>query len=204
MDEYKNSKSKCSKVCPLDPPVPHCFDRQHGCHNDVKNMKRLLEDEFDFDEILVLLDDGIHQPPTKANIEASFRLLCKHSKSGDVAFVHFSGHGGREVDLDGDESDGFDSTILPVDFDDAGCIVDDDILKLLVQPLAKGVFCTALFDACHSGTVLDLPYRFTADDAPKPPQISFEHGLIVVLFAICVALIFYDPIKTVVAMLSRR
>ena len=47
---------------------------------------------------------------------------------------------------------------------DSGQIVDDDILAMLVKPMRKGVTCTVLMDCCHSGTVLDLPYRFNADD----------------------------------------
>lgn len=44
-------------------------------------------------------------------------------------FFHFSGHGGRVKDTDGDEDDGYDETIYPVDHDryqgDSGQIVDD-------------------------------------------------------------------------------
>ena len=32
-----------------------------------------------------------------------------------------------------------------------------------VQPLAKGVRLTAIFDSCYSGTCLDLPYTYTTD-----------------------------------------
>ena len=41
----------------------------------------------------------------------------------------------------------------------------DDILKILVKPMKAGVNVTVLADACHSGTVMDLPYRFSADDS---------------------------------------
>lgn len=44
-------------------------------------------------------------------------------------FFHFSGHGGRVADSNGDEDDGYDETIYPVDHDsyegDSGQIVDD-------------------------------------------------------------------------------
>ena len=37
-----------------------------------------------------------------------------------------SGHGGQTKDLDGDEDDGYDEVIYPLDFKQAGHIVDDD------------------------------------------------------------------------------
>ncbi len=36
-----------------------------------------------------------------------------------------SGHGGQIKDKDGDEVDGYDEVIFPVDYKTAGCIVDD-------------------------------------------------------------------------------
>eukprot|EP00956_Cyclotella_meneghiniana_P000680 scaffold713_cov68-Cyclotella_meneghiniana.AAC.7 len=73
------------------------------------------------------------------------------------------GHGGRLADDNGDEDDGYDETLIPVDFQKAGQIRDDDLLKILVHPMKAGVTMTCLMDCCHSGTVLDLPYRFTLD-----------------------------------------
>lgn len=37
-----------------------------------------------------------------------------------------SGHGGQTQDLDGDEDDGYDEVIYPLDFKTAGHITDDD------------------------------------------------------------------------------
>jgi len=73
------------------------------------------------------------------------------------------GHGGRIPDDNGDEDDGYDETLIPVDVEQVGQIRDDDILKVLVRPMPGGVTMTCLMDCCHSGTVMDLPYRFTAD-----------------------------------------
>ena len=57
-------------------------------------------------------------------------------------------------------ADGYDETLIPVDFETAGEIRDDDLYKCLVAPMKKGVTVTCVFDCCHSGTVLDLPFRF--------------------------------------------
>ena len=41
------------------------------------------------------------------------------------------GHGGQTEDLDGDEDDGYDEVIYPVDFRTAGHIVDDELHRIL-------------------------------------------------------------------------
>jgi len=145
-----------------------------GCHNDLKNIKNYLINAQGFREsdMLILMDDGRHHPPTKRNIEDAFRRITEYSQAGDVVFVHYSGHGGRVRDYSGDEEDGYDETLIPVDFKTAGQIIDDDILKILVKPMRAGVNCTVLMDCCHSGTVLDLPYRFSADDS----QMRIDNG----------------------------
>lgn len=81
-------------------------------HFDCMNLREFLKNVHNFreEEMMVLMDDGIHSPPTKENIENGFILLTKYSQPGDVVFVSFSGHGGRTEDLDGDEEDGWDST----------------------------------------------------------------------------------------------
>lgn len=42
------------------------------------------------------------------------------AQPGDSLFFSFSGHGGQQRDVDGDEVDGMDETILPVDYKTAG------------------------------------------------------------------------------------
>ena len=49
----------------------------------------------------------------------------------------------------GDEDDGYDETLIPVDFQKAGQIRDDDLLKILVHPMREGVTMTCLMDCCH-------------------------------------------------------
>ena len=59
--------------------------------------------------------------------------------------------------------DGFDETLIPVDYKTAGQIRDDDLFKCLVGAFDEGVTVTCIMDCCHSGTVLDLPYEFRGD-----------------------------------------
>lgn len=136
-----------------------------GCHNDVHNITKYLTRSLGFEQenMMTLLDDGRHQQPTYRNIMSAFDWIVRASQPGDTVWIHYSGHGGRLEDQDGDEEDGYDETLIPVDFQSEGQIRDDDLLKRLVKPMKAGVLVTCLMDCCHSGTVLDLPYNFIAD-----------------------------------------
>lgn len=71
---------------------------------------------------------------------------------------HFSGHGSQQRNYTGDEVDGYDETLCPMDFETQGMILDDEINATIVRPLPHRVKLHAIIDACHSGTVLDLPF----------------------------------------------
>jgi len=69
-------------------------------------------------------------------------------------------------------------SLIPVDFLTEGHIVDDDILKILVKPMRKGVHTTVIMDCCHSGTVLDLPYKFGATDRAMSREEGFNMEIV--------------------------
>lgn len=78
--------------------------------------------------------------------------------------------------MDGDEDDGYDEVIYPVDFRQVGHIVDDEMHQIMVKPLQPGVRLTAIFDSCHSGTALDLPYIYSTQGILKEPNLAKEAG----------------------------
>lgn len=135
--------------------------------NDAHNVQQFLIQACGFDpaEMLVLVDDDEkpHAAPTKRNMLMGLQQMVQYSRPGDVLVVSFSGHGGRVTDKDGDEEDGYDSTLMPVDFATAGQVVDDDLLKYFIKGLPAGVHTTMLVDACHCGSVGDLPYTLAAN-----------------------------------------
>ncbi|KAJ5500328.1 Peptidase C14 caspase catalytic [Penicillium expansum] len=151
-----------------------------GCINDVKNMSTYLNQNFGYArEDMVLLTDDQQNPmsqPTKANILRAMHWLIKDARPNDSLFFHYSGHGGQTPDLDGDEEDGYDEVIYPVDFRVAGHIVDDEMHRIMVQTLQPGVRLTAIFDSCHSGSALDLPYVYSTSGVLKEPNLAKEAG----------------------------
>ena len=54
-------------------------------------------------------------------------------------------------------------TLIPVDFESAGMIPDRVLSTRCVRRVPEGVRLTAVIDACHSGTELDLPWMWLPD-----------------------------------------
>ncbi|KAJ3748282.1 peptidase C14 [Lentinula raphanica] len=151
-----------------------------GCHSDVTRMHKFITQTYGFPEenIVVLKDDNklSHRyQPTKANILYWMQWLVTDAQPHDSLFFHYSGHGGQRTDRDGDEIDYEDECIYPIDsipVTDASdeqiqstrgkVIIDDELHRYLVSPLSPGVRLTAIFDSCHSGSVLDLPFMYSA------------------------------------------
>lgn len=143
-------------------------------------MSSYLVENFGYKrEDMVILTDDQQNPmsqPTKQNILRAMHWLVKDARPNDALFFHYSGHGGQTKDLDGDEEDGFDEVIYPVDFRQVGHITDDEMHRIMVRPLHGGVRLTAIFDSCHSGTALDLPYIYSTQGILKEPNLAKEAG----------------------------
>ena len=69
--------------------------------------------------------------------------------------------------------------MVPLDYETAGQIRDDDLYKTLVCGFKEGVFATMVMDCCHSGSVLDLPFSFVADGKSSQMGMNqdFNFGL---------------------------
>lgn len=126
----------------------------------------------------MLTDDASNprQVPTVQNIVQAMQWLVTGASPNDSLFFHYSGHGGQTKDLDGDEDDGYDEVIYPLDHEENGHIVDDLIHDILVKPLPAGCRLTAIFDSCHSGSAMDLPYIYSTEGKVKEPNLAAEAG----------------------------
>ncbi|XP_068641153.1 metacaspase-1-like [Aristolochia californica] len=128
----------------------------------VNCMRVLLRNKFGFpdDCILVLSEDEKNpdRTPTKQNIRNAMRWLVLGCLPGDSLVFHFLGHGSQQIDCSGDEADGYDEALCPMDYETQGNIIDDEINETIVRPLPRGAKLHAIIDASHSGTALDLPF----------------------------------------------
>src|SRR4051812_23384933 len=102
--------------------------------------------------------DEPYRMPTRENLLLAMRWLVEDCDAGHSLVFHFSGHGVQKLDTVGDEVDGYNEALCPLDFEEKGKILDDEINDPIVRPLAPGVKPPAIIDPCHSGTILDLPY----------------------------------------------
>ncbi|KAJ3501711.1 hypothetical protein NLJ89_g9217 [Agrocybe chaxingu] len=135
-------------------------DGLKGPHKEAEAMGALLRDKYGYSErdIKYLLDRPGYEYPTRKNILREMKELMKNAKEGDRFFFHYSGHSDQEETTDPEEDDGMNEYIL-------SClnekIMDDYVKELkicLVESLPPGCCLTAIFDSCHSGTLLDLPH----------------------------------------------
>lgn len=135
---YKSSR------CPLE-----------GCWNDVANASKAMGERGYQTRVIT---DEVSRVSCEDILKA-IKTLVEGAKYGDWFYFHFSGHGGQIPDENHEELDGKDETI----YDSHLCtITDDTLFEELVAPLPAGVSLTAVFDCCHSGTSLDLPYIYMA------------------------------------------
>ncbi|CCJ30141.1 unnamed protein product [Pneumocystis jirovecii] len=142
---------------------------------DVHNISQFVQERYGYhiDDIVILTDDQTNPRgiPTKKNIIDAMHWLVKDAKPNDSLFFHYSGHGGQIDDMDGDEEDGSDEVIYPVDSNHAGYITDDIMHNILVRSLPPGCRLTAIFDCCHSGSILDLPFTYSTEGKLKEQNL---------------------------------
>jgi hypothetical protein len=130
----------------------------NGCVNDVTHMKTYLLNERAVPEANITVLTENSTVPTGINIVHEISKLVMHTDATEL-WLHYSGHGSYVRDTSGDERDGRDETIVPLDYEAAGMITDD-MLNTYIRYIPQHVHLYCLFDSCHSGTVLDLKYRY--------------------------------------------
>lgn len=131
-------------------------------------------------EDMIIMNDyqyGTPYYPTRVNILEQMRNFVSLLNEVKQGYFHYSGHGSGTLDKSGDEADGKDEVMLPVDYKTAGGIIDDDVFQALISGLDHDVKLTVTMDCCHSGTILDLPYKWNPSGEYTVEQKMSETSL---------------------------
>lgn len=131
-----------------------------GCENDIYDLKKILINIFKFKEenILILVESSGNRKPTHRNILKAIDWLIEKNQQGcDNLWFQYSGHGTQVKDTTGDEIDGKDEAIVTCD---NKLITDDLLFARLINRVKEGTKMMAVMDCCHSGSILDLHYKY--------------------------------------------
>ncbi|KAF9234253.1 peptidase C14, caspase domain-containing protein [Melanogaster broomeanus] len=137
------------------------FPILHNAHHNAEDLQRLLIDVFGYpeDKVIVMMDKSDVTKdlwPTRANIKKQIWLFVRGASPGDHLFFYYSGHGHQVTCNHHSETDGLDEIIFT---GNGKQIPDNDLKKWLVNPLPRGCKFFALWDSCHSKTILDLDHH---------------------------------------------
>ncbi|KAF8069274.1 caspase domain-containing protein [Lyophyllum atratum] len=132
-----------------------------GPHKDVAAMRDLLIDCYSYmpKDIVVLVDteEPGQVQPTRDNMIRAIKNLVEDAQSGDHFFFQYAGHTVQVPNKNFSEEDGMDECIIPSD-GEARMIKDNELRRHLVDSLPIGSNLVAIFDSCHSASLLDLDH----------------------------------------------
>ena len=106
----------------------------------------------------------LDEQATYQNITKQLSTFTNQTKKGDIVYLHFSAHGQPVEDLNGDEEDGWDEAIVPIDayknykkglYEGKKHLLDDQLntyIKKLRTKIGPSGFLYVVIDACHAGT----------------------------------------------------
>jgi len=100
---------------------------------------------------------------TKSGITKALDELLSQCKVGDIVYLHFSTHGQPFEDVSGDEDDGWDESIVPVDapieyskgkYEGENHFIDDELQEYCTdirKAIGTDGMLYVVIDACHAG-----------------------------------------------------
>lgn len=129
----------------------------HGA-NDVQLISPLLAKQG------FAINTLLNEAATHRAIENGFERLKRDVQTGDIVYIHLSGHGQAVEDEDGDEADGWDEAFIPYDaersyrlngYQGENHLLDDelnDYLNAIRRKAGENGIVYVSMDACHAGS----------------------------------------------------
>ena len=134
----------------------------NGCINDANNLATTLKEQYGYNEedITMLTDTSSKKPEKQTILKELYKLItAANQQQLEELWISYSGHGSYIPDANSDEQDKRDETLVPVDYKKQGMITDD-ILHHMLSMVNENTKVIVLIDSCHSGSMLDLKYRY--------------------------------------------
>lgn len=144
-----------------------------GPQNDAKRMRELLSARGVPVQNIRVLADGVDgaELPTREAVLSALEQLARTAKPKDYIVIHMGGHGSQQPvpaghPQAGAEPDGLFEVFLPrdakgwnnqtggADGEVQNAILDHEIRALVDRMTAAGAFVWAIFDTCHSATMV--------------------------------------------------
>lgn len=136
--------------------IENAWDNIHGANDAELISSILVKQGFKTTKIC-------NKSATASRIRKEIKTMIASCKNGDIIYLHFSCHGQPFEDLNGDEDDGWDESLIPYDapktyqkglYEGANHILDDELHEYFNQIRTKigsnGFLCVVI-DACHAG-----------------------------------------------------
>lgn len=154
-----NSKNLALLIGIGDYPSESGWSKIHG-DKDLDLIEPILSNHSFDSANIIKLKNG---QATKQAIERSFNILISQAKKSDNIYIHYSGHGQRVTDLNGDETDGYDEAWVAYDarikyetgtYEGENHVIDDSLntwLSRLRTVVGNGSKISVVVDACYSG-----------------------------------------------------
>lgn len=156
------------------------WGKLHGDKDVELLVKTLAKKDFKKENISTLTNEEA----TKSAMLKSLRELADKTQEGDIVIFHFSGHGQPVLDLNGDEENGYDESIIPYDayrspryqvngsfYKGENHLIDDELYPLfneIKRKVGKKGYFLVSIDACYSrGIEMDALGELTPQERER-------------------------------------
>lgn len=175
---FKEANNSHTKALYIGINYENTRHQLRGCINDVHNLQKFFDSEFNVKNFQ-MLTDHTEKKPTRSVILEEIESILVNAVAGDHLIITFSGHGVQTPDYDNDEKDYLDECLFTLDGKN---ITDDVLYELLRKHLKDGVSVFFLMDCCHSASNVDLEYVFDLEGvstSTHSEKSAIPHGKII-------------------------
>lgn len=151
----------------------------NGCINDIHSVKDLSIKYLGVkpDNIIIMHDNLNEQDllyPNKDNIRTQLNELVKKCKSGDVCFLHYSGHGVKSMNSIEPEECIYPADAINGNSNNYVCV--NEITSILSK-LDKNASLFVLSDSCNTKSIVDFAYVVNSSESDNQFVLKRQYNI---------------------------